>query len=207
MYGKDIGKPDAFRRKPIQIRRDGIPITIATQVRANIFCSDKQDVRTVSQDVFLLFCLGPTSYWKILYVPTGSLGCQGLGAQAAMRRRMQEAEVPQGKRWDYLKWLRYYLDFCVKYRHQPRDREKGYDGGVHAGGADAEVEERFPGVYLAMVLSSQEPDPGAGTGRAPPIFQQLMGHSDVRTTMIYTHTVQSRTIKEAESPLDFGVPA
>jgi integron integrase len=34
-------------------------------------------------------------------------------------------------------------------------------------------------------------------------IQQLMGHSDVRTTMIYTHTVQSRTIKEAASPLDF----
>ncbi len=32
---------------------------------------------------------------------------------------------------------------------------------------------------------------------------QLFGHSDVRTTMIYTHTVPSRTIKEAKSPLDF----
>ena len=34
--------------------------------------------------------------------------------------------------------------------------------------------------------------------------QQLLGHSDVRTTMIYTHTIQSRTIKEAKSPLDFA---
>jgi len=24
---------------------------------------------------------------------------------------------------DYLKWLRFYLDFCMKYRHPPRDRE------------------------------------------------------------------------------------
>lgn len=33
-------------------------------------------------------------------------------------------------------------------------------------------------------------------------IQKLLGHSDVRTTMIYTHTVPSRTIHEAMSPLD-----
>jgi integrase len=34
-------------------------------------------------------------------------------------------------------------------------------------------------------------------------IQQLLGHSNVRTTMIYTHTVKRVTIKEAKSPLDF----
>lgn len=33
-------------------------------------------------------------------------------------------------------------------------------------------------------------------------IQELLGHSDIKTTMIYTHTVQSRTKKERVSPLD-----
>jgi site-specific recombinase XerD len=34
-------------------------------------------------------------------------------------------------------------------------------------------------------------------------IQSLLGHSDVRTTMIYTHCVPSRTVKEVNIPLDF----
>ena len=34
-------------------------------------------------------------------------------------------------------------------------------------------------------------------------IQELLGHSDIRTTMIYTYTVVSKTIKEPRSPLDF----
>lgn len=34
-------------------------------------------------------------------------------------------------------------------------------------------------------------------------IQELLGHSNLKTTMIYTHTVKSSTIKNACSPLDF----
>jgi site-specific recombinase XerD len=33
-------------------------------------------------------------------------------------------------------------------------------------------------------------------------IQALLGHSDVRTTMVYTPTVKRVTLKEAKSPLD-----
>nr|WP_302467778.1 tyrosine-type recombinase/integrase [Geomonas nitrogeniifigens] len=35
------------------------------------------------------------------------------------------------------------------------------------------------------------------------VIQKLLGHSSLRTTMIYTHCVPVRTVKEPRSPLDF----
>jgi site-specific recombinase XerD len=34
-------------------------------------------------------------------------------------------------------------------------------------------------------------------------IQTLLGHADVRTTMIYAHCVPSKTLKETKRPLDF----
>jgi integrase len=38
-------------------------------------------------------------------------------------------------------------------------------------------------------------------------IQELLGHADVRTTMIYTHTVKSSTIKKAQNHWIFPLSA
>lgn len=35
---------------------------------------------------------------------------------------MRERDIPPDQRGDFLKWLRFYLDFCAKYEHPPRDQ-------------------------------------------------------------------------------------
>ncbi len=43
--------------------------------------------------------------------------------RTAFLRRMTALSVPMPRRAENLKWLRYYLDFCLKYRYRPRDPE------------------------------------------------------------------------------------
>ena len=38
-------------------------------------------------------------------------------------KRMETASIPLEDRRNYLKWLRFYLDFCEKYHHLPEDPE------------------------------------------------------------------------------------
>ena len=37
--------------------------------------------------------------------------------------------------------------------------------------------------------------------------QKLLGHSDIKTTMIYLQTVPSLTLKEPKRPLDLAAPS
>ena len=72
---------------------------------------------------------------------------------------LQEQGIASQHRPHYVKWLRYYWDFCHKYALEPGDR------------------------------------------KSLPAFDEKL--RAVKTTMIYTHTVPSVTLKEAKSPLDF----
>jgi hypothetical protein len=53
---------------------------------------------------------------------------------------------------------------------------------------------------LSPQITGKEANEGVTT--AGVTCNRAVGHSDVRTTMIYTHTGKSVTIEEAKSPLD-----
>ncbi|MCH8528331.1 MAG: hypothetical protein LAT79_14455 [Kiritimatiellae bacterium] len=84
-----------------------------------------------------------------------------------------------------LKWLRFYWDFCAKYRHPPQE------------------EDSLMPFLQKLASKGQSPEQQAAATEAVRLCQEILRHSDVRTTMIYTHTVPSRTQKERKSPLDF----
>ena len=58
---------------------------------------------------------------------------------------------------------------------------------------ERDCEEGYDGVFLYGLQANYDIR----------TIQELLGHSDVRTTMIYTHTIKTLTIKDAKSPLDF----
>ncbi len=49
--------------------------------------------------------------------------------EAEFEERLRETAIPNSARWLYKKWLRYYLDFCHKYRFQSAQRENLYKPG------------------------------------------------------------------------------
>jgi hypothetical protein len=104
----------------------------------------------------------------------GRLGMRPLDAgvrdaflEGARRRRVSAGEV-----WDYVKWLRYYLDFCEKYRHEALDRESLQEFLLKLASRNQSAEQQAQAarsVRLYIELAAPRPAaPVASAQDAPP---------------------------------------
>jgi hypothetical protein len=140
--------------------------------------------------------------------------------QDAVLRTMTARSVPTDQRADYLKWLRYYLDFCLKYRHAPRDHES-LGPFLRKLAEKRQSPERQQRAAASIALyydlmktwaTAPEANPAVESIRAPwdACYARLKEEVRLRqyspktfstyATWIYTHTVKSRTLKETTSP-------
>ena len=111
---------------------------------------------------------------------------------AAFERRLDRARVPAPQRPDYHKWGRFYLDFCRKYGHPPGAATSLAPFLTKLAAKNQSVAQRSQAYASHLLLANYD----------LPTIQRLLGHSDIKTTMIYLQTVPSVTLKEAKSPLD-----
>jgi len=78
-----------------------------------------------------------------------------------------------------------------------------FNGGLKALRTAVKKKHRFPSGCLRTLFVILSPAVYYKKNYDIRTIQELVGHSDARTTMMYTHTVKSVTLKEAKSPLDF----
>jgi hypothetical protein len=62
---------------------------------------------------------------SILMLSGGGYRMQAIPSalQTRFEDHLRSKAIPESRLWAYRKWLRYYLDYCEKYRFSPRDRD------------------------------------------------------------------------------------
>ena len=106
--------------------------------------------------------------------------------------------IPESHHYYYKKWLRYYLDVCFKYRYHIH--ETSIQKTMRVAVRKAMIPKRVSAHTLRHTFATHLLQSGFDIRT----IQTLLGHSDVKTTMIYTHTLPLH-VKQPKSPLDIMV--